>query len=118
MTLAGAVGDVQGSGKSQGERVYELFFGEAAAALFKGDGLKAVQQQAAAGEEIPEDVRAEIRENIRRDLERGLRRKGLDPADHQREIATLTVQIEKQIIEEGRSPEEVGRMIEEGQIGP
>lgn len=118
MRLAGTVRGVTGSGKSEGERVYELFFGEAGAALFRGDGIQALQDRARAGEQIPESARAEIREEIRSALERQLRRRGVDPDAYQRETETLVKQIERQILDEGRSPDEVQRMIEEGEIAP
>jgi hypothetical protein len=118
MTLAGPVRGVEGSRKSEGERVYELFFGEAGAALFRGDGIQTLQDQVRAGEEVPESIRAELRQEIRRALERQLRSRGVDPDTYQRETEILAKQIESQIIDEGRSFEEVQRMIEEGEITP
>jgi hypothetical protein len=118
MTLAGPVRGVQGTRKTDGERVYELFFGEAGAALFQGDGIRALQDRVRAGEQVPESSRAEVREEIRRSLERQLRQRGVDPDAYSREIETLTRQIERQVIDEGRSFEEVQRMIEEGEIAP
>jgi hypothetical protein len=117
---AGAVGDVEGSGKSEGERVYELFFGEFGAALLKGDeGLQQeLERRIQAGEKLSEEERAEIHQEIRRSVERSIRRQGLDPARYQREIDSLTAKVERQVLEEGRSLEEVGRMIENGEIKP
>lgn len=119
MMLAGSVDGVKGSGRTQGQRLMEAWFGEWAAAAGGESALRAeIERRLREGEEVPEEVRAEIREEIRRSIERAVRRKGIDPDDYQREIEVLAKKVETQVLDEGRSLEEVGRMIEEGEIAP
>jgi len=120
MLRAGPVEGVKGSGKTQGERLMEAWFGEWASDVRGGrDELhEEIVRRLRAGEELPEGARQEIRDEIRRSLERAMRRRGFDPRDQEQEIEALVDQIEVQLLEEGRSIEEAVRMIEEGEIAP
>ena len=119
---AGPVEGVKGSGKTQGERVYEVFFGDFGTAIMGGEGAlrQEIERRAREGRggELPEDVRAAVREDIRRTIEARVRDEGGDPARRRDEIDSLTLKIEQQILEEGRTIDEVGKMLEEGRLTP
>lgn len=122
MTRAGPAGDVKGSGRTQGQRLMDAWFGEFAEVM-RGDPAayeKMIQEKIAAGEgkDLPPEVRDEIRSRIRTDIERSIREKGLDPRDYDVQIDRLTLRVEKAMVEEGKSADEIANMIEEGELGP
>lgn len=113
MRRAGDVADVEGSGKSQEERTMEMLAsqfggGEALAAILGGERV----DPEAAGLS-----RDEIRAEVVEQLEADMREQGMDPAYYRSEIG----QMADQILEEwqaGKSPEQIERMIREGEIAP
>jgi len=118
---AGATGQVKGSGKSDGQRFYETYLGGLGAALSDGDGgalRETVRQRAQQGGEVPEEVRAAVRDEVRALLEERVRKSGRDPREVASEVDSLTEQIERQILEEGRTFEEVEQMLQRGEIQP
>lgn len=118
---AGAAQGVKGSGKSEGERFYEMFFGEEfGPAIMRGEGAlrEAVEQRTKEGGEIPEEMRERVRAEIRAAVEESVRESGRDPANFESEIDSLTHQIERRMLDEGRSPQEVEQMLKDGRIKP
>jgi len=101
---SGSVSDVKGSGKTQSERARDLF-------------MPNMGQQPLSGDLTPED-RAEIRNDIRRSIEEYLQRKGIDPSSQRAQVDSMTAKIEHLLIDEKRPPQEVGRMLEAGEIRP
>ena len=121
MSRSGEASDVKGSGKTQGERLMNAWFGEFASAL-RGDRKAmeaAIQKQIDAGEgkNLPPEARDAIRAEIRADIEKAIEARGLDPRDYGRQIETLTRKVDKALVEDGKSADEIGRMIEEGEFG-
>lgn len=104
LTRAGAVSNVKGSGKTQGERVRDMFMQSMGGAITGGT--------------LTPEERAEVRSDIRRSVEDYLRRKGIDPASQRTQVDSMTAKIEHLLIDEKRSLQEVGRMLEAGEIRP
>jgi hypothetical protein len=117
MMRAGEVRGVSGSGKSQGQRLMNAWFGDLGDAVGGDEGaLRAeVERRIRNGEEVPEPVREELRAEIQREIELRNDRRG-SPALSSEEVVELAREIERQIVEEGRSLEEVGQMLERGTL--
>jgi hypothetical protein len=120
MTRAGTSSDVKGSGKTQGQRLMDAWFGEFADAM-RGDPEsyeRIVKEKIAPGEgkDLPSEVRDEIRSKIRTDIERSIRQKGLNPRDFEKQIDRMTLRVEKAMVEDGKSAGDIARMIEEGEL--
>ena len=117
---AGPVENVKGSGKTQSERLFEMWFGDFGKAMLRGEtGLQEeVARRIQAGEDVPEEVREELRREIRAAIESHMREQRVDPREHAQEVDRLTRAIEQQILEEGRSFEEIGQMLRDGSLGP
>jgi hypothetical protein len=101
---SGPVSDVKGSGKTQTERVRDAF-------------IQNMGREVVSGELSPEE-RAEVHADIRRSIEDYLRRKGIDPATQRPQVESMTAKIEHLLIDEKRSLQDVGRMLEAGEIKP
>jgi hypothetical protein len=118
---SGAARDVKGKGKSEGQRFYEMFLGEG----FHSGLLSSPETIEALGESTKGDptstdgeARTRVRSAVRAALEKNLRAHDLDPRDFEREVSSLTRQITAQLLDEGRSPEEIQKMLAEGEINP
>lgn len=130
MMRAGGVRTVEGSGKTQGERLQEMWMSQFGAGLVGGQSgrflREEVERRLESGEmkisdlpeEAQEEIRIEIRGEIRRAIEDHLRSQEIDPRQARPQIESLTRQIEKLIVDEGRSVDEVGQMLREGVIRP
>jgi hypothetical protein len=101
---SGPVTNVKGSGKTQSERVRDMFLESMGGAALSGD--------------LSPEQRAEVRQDIRRSIEDYLRRKGIDPSTQRRQVESMTAKIEHLLIDEKRPIQEVGRMLEAGEIRP
>lgn len=121
LTRSGVATDVKGKGKSEGQRFFEMFLGEdfrvvqlpssdeiAALGKSKGDGSNPTDRE----------IRVRVRSEVRAALEKNLRDQDLDPRDFEREISSLSRQITAQLLDEGRSPEEVRKLLATGEINP
>jgi len=104
MTRSGPIANVKGSGKTQSERIRDNFIANMGREMTSGD--------------LSDEEKAEIHANIRRSIEDYLRRKGIDPSTQRAQVESMTAKIEHLLIEEKRSLEEVGRMLEAGEIAP
>ncbi len=122
-TKAGATVVVKGSGKSQGERVYEAFFGAAAAALYTGELPGGVGTE--------EEVRAlidagEFSKADRKKLREGLAEAFFAQFQNAREddeavramTNSLARKAEKAFTEDGKSVAEIQQMLQRGEIAP
>jgi len=104
LTRSGPVSNVKGSGKTQSERVRDMFMQSMGGAIASGD--------------LTPEERADVRKDIRRSIEDYLRRKGIDPATQRPQVESMTTKIEHLLIDEKRPLAEVGRMLEAGEIKP
>ncbi len=104
ITRSGPVSNVKGSGKTQSERVRDMF-------------IQNMGREALSGELSAED-RAEIHSDIQRSIEDYLHRKGIDPSTQRAQVESMTAKIEHMLIDEKRPLQEVGRMLEAGEIRP
>jgi hypothetical protein len=118
---AGAARGVEGSGKSEGQRVYEMFFGEELGpAIMQGeDALReALERREEERGEVPDEMREQLRAEIRATAEKNIRESGRDPDNFESEIDSLARQIERRMLDEGRSLQEVEQMLKDGRIKP
>jgi hypothetical protein len=113
MTRSGAAADVKGKSKSEGKRFYESYLAEnfEADLLPSGDALA---ESTAAGS----GGRSQVQSEVRAALEKILREQDLDPRDFEREISSLSRQIAAQLVDEGRTPAEIQKMLAEGDLNP
>jgi hypothetical protein len=114
MRRSGTAGLVRGSGKTQGERVYELFLGEMAGQILSGD-LSTVEEaelrRMIETKSVPDDVRAEVRREIRASVEQEMERQGNDPRALRPQVEELTSRIERMYLDEGLSLEEIRKAL-------
>jgi hypothetical protein len=104
ITRSGPVTNVKGSGKTQTERVRDVFMQNMGREVLSG--------------ELSAEERAEIHGNIRRSVEDHLRKKGIDPSTQRAQVESMTAKIEHLLLDEKKSLQEVGRMLEAGEIKP
>ncbi len=105
---SGGTREVEGSGKTNAERVRELFFGQMGGLGTSLSGERPEGPEADA-------MRAEARTRIRSQIEENMRSQGMDPSRYQPEIERMSDRILAEW-ERGESPEQIERMIREGQI--
>lgn len=118
MMRAGAAGVVKGSGKTQGERLLEAWGVPTASDLQRGQKLQREVGRLLSGGEVTRATRIELRQVIYQWLEARVRRGGEDPRDHKRRLEQLALEVEKKILDEGRSLEEIFEMFEAGELAP
>jgi hypothetical protein len=68
--------------------------------------------------EVPDEMREQLRAEIRAAAEKNIRESGRDPDNFESEIDSLARQIERRMLDEGRSLQEVEQMLEDGRIKP
>ena len=123
LTRSGAASTVKGSGKTQGERVYEAFFGQAAGQLLysgaipDGDAEKELRRRAEAGE-LTEEDRKEVRKRFEDSLTEIYRSQGNDPRAHRADIVKLARKMERAYLDDGKTIEEIQQMIASGALRP
>jgi len=121
MTRSGPATDVKGKGKSEGQRFFEMFLGEGfrSVTLPTEERIEEMKRPKP-GEAAPTsgEIRSGVRSEVRAALEQNLRDQDLDPREFEREIASLSQKITLQLVDEGRSPAEVEKMLVEGEINP
>jgi hypothetical protein len=99
MVRAGSVTGVKGSGKTQSERLRDAWW-------------KNYSQT------ISAEDREVVSQQIRSAIEQHMRSEGLDPGQHQEAVESLSKKIEVEILEKGRTIEEIGRMLKDGTLTP
>jgi hypothetical protein len=116
-----ATGDTEatrGSGLTQGQRAVQQLASQAGLDL-NTEQIKALSEgRVAPGMPVPEEAREDVRQEIRRNVEQAVRREGGDPRAAQPQVDALVTKIEKLILDEGKSVEEVQRMLQAGEIQP
>ena len=117
MMRSGGARIVEGSGKTQGERFLEAW-GIPRRGASEAEALQGVVDNLRAGGEISRATRVELRGEIYEMLEKELRARGENPKPYQQQLEDLALQLEKMLLDEGRSVQDVLRMIEEGEIVP
>jgi hypothetical protein len=120
MMRAGAAGVVKGSGKTQSERFAEAF---GVPLLGDASGEEALQRQidrllGDSDGKVSRRTRLRVRQAIYEWLVARVRRAGEDPRDHEKRLERLSLDVEKEIVNEGRSVKQVGEMIEAGELAP
>lgn len=122
MTRCGAVSTVKGSGKSQGQRIYEMFFGEMGAQFFAGEmpGGASEQELRAAIEEgtFSEEDREDLRLAFAQQIAESYRNQGNDPREFEPQIQSLAEQMVTLFVEEGKTMEEIQQMLQDGRLRP
>jgi len=118
MVRSGTAEGVRGSGKTNEQRLREMFISQI------GPGLASeadVRQELAAikdPSEVPDEVREQVRRSLREEIERRVREQGESPQALAPQIDALARRIEHLMIDERRSPEEIDRMVREGRLAP
>ena len=115
MLRAGSVGTVRGSGKTQSQRAWDVMLGNAATRL-SAEELEAFSVGREAGQEVPEEVRLDVRQRVRREVEASFRAQDQDPNKFRGRVERLTRQIEQQLLDEGKSVEEIQKMLRSGEL--
>jgi hypothetical protein len=122
MMRSGAVSTVKGSGKSQGERVYDLFFGEMAAQLFGGEMPGAASErdlrQAIEDGTFGDDDRRALRVEFEEKITELYENQGNDPREFRPQIQSLARKMVSLFVDEGKSIEEIQRMLADGSLRP
>jgi hypothetical protein len=118
MIRTGESEKVRGSGLTQGQRTMQMFASQVGLQLDPEQVKALYAGRAAPGAELPAEVREDLRGQIRRDVESAIRQRGEDPKRLGAEVDGLTRKIEQLILDEGKSVEEVQRMLQAGEILP
>ena len=118
MRRSGDADWVRGSGKTQGERLMEAWFGSLGGALGGEEMADAEARRAIEAGEVDDEMRAEIRAQIRASLAEGMREAGGDPRTDRAALDSLTRQVERLMIDEKKSSDEIAEMLRNGQIRP
>jgi hypothetical protein len=120
MTRAGAVSVVKGSGKTQGERVMEMFSSMAGLDLLGGtqeSREQALRQAIDAGELTKED-REELRKLFEESLEGFVEAQGNDARALRPQLRRLSEEMTRLFVDEGKTTEEIREMLERGELRP
>ncbi len=115
MRRAGLVSTVKGSGLTQSERVMQVMLSQAGIRIEDREALRALLERSGRGAP-PEPLRDEIRREIEAALEEQVRAQGEDPRTLRPRIDQLTREIERLLVEEGKTLAEIRRMIEAGEL--
>jgi hypothetical protein len=121
MTRSGDVEEVKGQAKSEGQRFSETYLGDefrAALADPKGALAGALATHAAVPPAESAAARDAVRAAVQEALAARLVAAGLDPADYEREVGSLSRQIAAALLDDGVSVDEVLGRLAEGEINP
>ncbi len=118
MIRSGETEKVRGSGLTQEQRLMQMFASQVGVNLSNEQILALADGRIAPGTPISEELREGARADIRRIVEQGFRDQGQDPARFRPQVDSLTAKIEKLLFEEGKSLEEVQRMLGAGELLP
>ncbi len=118
MIRSGETEKVRGSGLTQEQRLRQMFASQVGLNL-SDDQIRALSEgRVPAGVEVTAEERETARRQIRSSVEEAYRQQDQDPRRFTPQIESLTKQIEQQIFEEGKSLEEVQRMLGAGELLP
>jgi hypothetical protein len=122
MMRSGAVSVVKGSGKSQAERVYDAFFGALGGQLFAGElpggGSEEELRKAIDAGEFGEEDRNALRLEFERVITEGYENQNVDPQPFRPQIRNLSRKMVELLVDEGKSIDEIKRMLADGSLRP
>jgi hypothetical protein len=118
MIRSGETERVRGSGLTQSQRVMQMFASQVGVQLTPAQVKALSEGRSAPGMPVPADLRADVRAQIRENVEDAIRQQGQDPRALEPQVESLTGKIEHMILDEGKSLEEVQRMLSAGEIAP
>jgi hypothetical protein len=122
MTRSGEVSTVKESEKSPSERVFIAFFGAMGSQLFTGElpggGSEADLRKAIEAGEFGDEDRRTLRLEFERAIEESYRSQGNDPREFQPQIQSLARKMVDLFVDEGKSIEEIQRMLVDGSLRP
>jgi hypothetical protein len=122
MTRSGEVSTVKGSGKSQGERAYEAFFGAMGSQLFAGElpggGSEAEVRKAIEAGEFTDEDRQGLRLEFERAIAESYQSQGNDPRKFRPQIQSLARKMVELFVDDGKSVEDIQRMLMDGRLRP
>jgi hypothetical protein len=118
MIASGETEAARGSGLTQGQRALQMLASQAGLNL-NAEQIKALSEgRVVPGVPIPDETRQDVRKEIRRNVEDAVRQQGGDPRAAQPQVDALVDRIERLILDEGKTVEEVQRMLQAGEIRP
>jgi len=120
MQRSGGARTVESRTASEGQRFYAAYLSGLRAALERraaAIGAAAAGPRAGAGG-TPQDPRQQSRAEVRAAIEESIREAGGDPSAFEPEIDSLSVEIERRMVEEGQSAEAIARLLQQGRINP
>jgi len=115
---SGEASITKGSGKTQQERMQEAFTSSFGAAFLGDAGLQDELTREAASGKADEATRARVRKSVRDSVERKLRAEGEDPRAAEAYTDQLSRRVEKWLLDDGKSPQEIERLLREGNAAP
>jgi len=121
MVRSGATKELKGKNKSEGQRFHERFLGADFALALDREGSalrEAVETRAEGRGTVSDELRARVRAEVASAISERIRESGDDPDRYEREVQSLSEQIEAALIESRRSASEVVEMLQDGRINP
>ncbi len=119
---SGGVSTVKGSGKSQAERVYIAFFGAIGSQLFAGElpggGSEADLRKTIEAGEFSEEDRRTLLLEFERTIAEGYQNQNADPQKSRPQIQSLARKMVALFVDEGKSIEEIRKMLADGSLRP
>jgi hypothetical protein len=119
---SGKVSTVKGSGKSQSERVRDVMVQAYAAQLFAGELPGGVSEadlrKTIEAGEFTDDDRRELRLGFERSIAQSFQDQGNDPRVLRPQIQSLARKMTALFVDEGKSIEEIQRMLADGSLRP
>jgi hypothetical protein len=122
ITRSGEVSTVKGSGKSQGERARDALTAAYASQLFAGElpggASEAELREAIEAGEFSDEDRRSLRDQFERSVAESFEDQGNDPRQFRAQIRSLAGQMVALFVDEGKSIEEIQRMLADGSLRP
>jgi len=122
LVRSGEVSTVKGSGKSQAERVYIAFFGAIGSQLFAGElpggGSEADLRKTIEAGEFSEEDRRTLLLEFERSIAEGYQNQNADPQKFRPQIQSLARKMVALFVDEGKSIEEIQKMLADGSLRP
>jgi hypothetical protein len=113
---SGEAGRVKGSGLTQNQRFWQLFYGSSGLSQDEIDALVAGRMKPGTG--VSDELREKVRAQVHADVEEIFRQRGEDPERQADKVDSLTRQIEELLLDQGKSAAEVQQMLRSGAITP
>lgn len=118
MIRSGETERTRGSGRTQQQRLMQMFASRAGMNLSADQIVALSDGGIAPGMPVPPEERAEASRQIRASVEKAFLDQGQDPRRFTPQIESLTKKIEHLLFDEGKSLEEVQRMLGAGELLP